>query len=102
MANEIVYTIPLGKVYESKPCYKRANKAIAEIRRYLVRHSKIDDSRIKLDNKLNELINARGSKKPPRKIQVKAVKKPKLDAEGKELKDEKGAVIQILEATPVQ
>lgn len=74
---ENVYTIPLRQVYRRQPKYKRTNKAVALLIKYIVRHMKA--SEVKLDNGLNQHIWARGDCKPPRKVQVKAVK----DSKGK-------------------
>jgi len=74
---ENVYTIPLRQVYRRQPKYKRTNKAVALLVKYIVRHMKA--SEVKLDNELNHHIWARGDCKPPRLVQVKAVK----DSKGK-------------------
>ena len=63
--------IPLRDV-KRVPCYKRANAAIKDIRGYLEHHMKSDD--VKLDKSINELVWARGSQKPPRRIRVRAMK----------------------------
>ena len=72
---ENVYTIPLREVYRRQPKYKRTNKAIVLLVKYIARHMKA--SEVKLDNGLNQHIWARGDCKPPRKVQVKAVKDSK-------------------------
>ena len=69
--NEQVYVIPLRDV-KRVPCYKSANAAIKDIRRYLEHHMKSDD--VKLDKSINEAVWARGSQKPPRRIRVRAMK----------------------------
>ena len=68
---EQVYVIPLRDV-KRVPCYKSANAAIKDIRRYLEHHMKSDD--VKLDKSINEAVWARGSQKPPRRIRVRAMK----------------------------
>ena len=71
------YIIPLREKCRVAPRYKKANKAIRTIKEFLVRHMKIRDrdlNKIKIDKYLNESIWARGIRKPPIKIKVKAVK----------------------------
>jgi len=77
IVSETLYTIPLSSVHQSKPYYKRASKAVKFIQKYLVRHTKSEN--IVIDGALNQHIWARGASKPPRKVQIKAVK----DSEGK-------------------
>ncbi len=77
VVSEDIYTIPLSKVYRTKPNYKRTNKAVRMLTQYLKRHTKSED--IVIDGQLNRHIWSRGSKKPPRRVQVKAVK----DSEGR-------------------
>ena len=71
-ANERIYTIPLGAVYNKKPIYKRSQKAVSEVKSFVSRHMKSEN--VKIDGQLNAALWASGSKRPPRKIQVKAVK----------------------------
>ncbi|MHC1631067.1 MAG: 50S ribosomal protein L31e [Methanotrichaceae archaeon] len=73
METEQVYTIPLRDV-NKVPRWKRSNRAVIEVRSYLARHMKTLPENIAFDNSLNEVIWARGSQKPPRKVRVKAVK----------------------------
>ena len=71
------YIIPVRKQVRVVPRYKNANKAIKTIKEFLARHMKIRDrdlDKIKLDRFLNEAVWARGIKKPPMKIKVRAVK----------------------------
>lgn len=71
------YVIPLREKCRPVPRYKKANKAIKTIKEFLVKHMQIRDrdlKKIKLDLSLNEAVWARGIKKPPHKIKVKAVK----------------------------
>jgi len=65
------YVIPLRVEWVKVPRYKRANKAITAIRKFLMRHMKIydkDEKKIKIDGYLNEFVWFRGIKKPPAKI----------------------------------
>jgi large subunit ribosomal protein L31e len=71
MADETIYTIPLGCIYSTKPDYRRSNKAVAEIKAYLKKHTKSD---VIITQALNQAVWDKGNKKPPRKIQVKVTK----------------------------
>ncbi len=75
------YTIPLRKKYQHSVRYKKTPKAIKTIKEFLVRHMKIYDKdlkKIKLDRYLNEAVWAKGIKKPPIKIKVKAIKEGEI------------------------
>ncbi len=65
---ERIYTIPLRAVKKA-PRWKRSNRAIAEIREYLKRHTKSEY--IFLDAAINEKVWERGSQKPPSRIRVR-------------------------------
>ena len=75
IVSENVYTIPLRAAYQTRPKYRITSKAVNIIRVFLTRHAKAKEVRIDAD--LNAYIWARGDTKPPRKIQVKAVKDSK-------------------------
>jgi large subunit ribosomal protein L31e len=78
---EKIYVINLRKNLISTPRYKKTNKAINEIKRFLVRHLKIYDKdyeRIKIDPFLNEYLWKRGAKKPPLKIKVRVIEEGNL------------------------
>ena len=70
---ERVYTIPL-KVVKNVPVYRRSDRAMAEVRKYLARHMKTPAENVKIDQSLNEIIWARGDTKPPTRVRVRAVK----------------------------
>jgi len=70
---ERVYTIPL-KVVKNVPVYRRSDRAMAEVRKYLARHMKTPAEDVKIDQSLNEVIWARGDRKPPTRVRVRAVK----------------------------
>jgi large subunit ribosomal protein L31e len=70
---ERVYTIPL-KVTRQVPIWRRANRAMVEVRSYLARNMKTTEELVKIDKSLNEAIWSRGDSKPPMKIRVRAVK----------------------------
>lgn len=69
--SEQIYIIPL-RVVEKMPRWKRGNRAIKEIRKYLTRHMKSEE--IKLDRSINEKVWERGIEKPPSKIRIRAMK----------------------------
>jgi large subunit ribosomal protein L31e len=70
---ERIYTIPL-KVVKNVPIYRRSDRAMAEVRKYLARHMKTPAENVKIDQSLNEVIWARGDMKPPTRVRVRAVK----------------------------
>jgi large subunit ribosomal protein L31e len=70
---ERVYTIPLG-IVKSVPIWRRSNRAMTEVRKYLAQHMKTPVENIKIDPGLNEVIWARGDMKPPLRVRVRAVK----------------------------
>jgi large subunit ribosomal protein L31e len=67
---ERVYTIPLA--LKNIPKKQRARRAVKEIELYIQKHMKSDS--VWIDNRLNEMIWARGAEKPPSSIKVKATK----------------------------
>ncbi len=69
---ERTYTIPLRKAYLKAPTYLRTNRAVREVRSYLMRHMKSKD--VKLGEELNKALWARGDSKPPHHVQVLAKK----------------------------
>ena len=73
MVKEQIYTIPLRDV-KRVPTWKRANRAVTEVRGFLMRHMKVDSVQVKLDKSINERLWEKGCKKPPLSIRVRAVK----------------------------
>jgi large subunit ribosomal protein L31e len=67
---ERVYTIPI--MLKSIPKKQRARRAVKEIELYIQKHMKSDS--VWIDNRLNEMVWARGAEKPPASIKVKATK----------------------------
>jgi ribosomal protein L31E len=65
---ERIYTINLRRGWLKEPRSKRSNRAIREIKVFLKRHTKAN--RIMISKGINEMIFARGFKKPPGKIKV--------------------------------
>jgi large subunit ribosomal protein L31e len=70
---EKVYTVNLRDAFE-KPRGKRSPKAIGIIRAFVVRHTKTDIENVRVSNKLNAIVWARGIQKPPRRVKIKVVK----------------------------
>jgi large subunit ribosomal protein L31e len=70
-AEERIYTIPFGRAWVV-PRYKRAEKVITLLKKFVQRHMKPE--KIVIDPSVNEAIWARGIKSPPRKIRVKLSK----------------------------
>ena len=62
-----VYNVPLGVVFEAPP-YKRAKVAIRVIKEFTIRHMKA--SKVKIKQDVNELVWARGIRKPPRRVRL--------------------------------
>lgn len=75
MAIERTYIIPLRREWLRVPEYKRAKRAVAAVKNFLMRHMKQHDiSQIKLGTVLNEELWSRGMKNPPSRIKVNVVK----------------------------
>jgi len=70
---ERIYTVPL-RAAALAPRPKRANRAVAEIKKFMARHMKSEEDKVWLDNPVNEAVWARGIEKPPRRIRVKAIR----------------------------
>ena len=73
MVKEQIYTIPL-RAARKVPTWKRANRAVIEVRSYLVRHMKVESIKVKLDKSINDRLWEKGCEKPPLSIRVRAVK----------------------------
>lgn len=70
---ERIFTVPLGKC-RNLPRTKRARVAMETIRSYIGSHMKVPKSDVWVDASVNDRIWARGIKKPPSRIRVKAIK----------------------------
>jgi len=71
------YIIPLRNEWRKVANYRRAGRAIKEIKKFIARHMKVperDVSKVKLDSFLNQEIWFKGRMKPPAKIKVRAIK----------------------------
>ncbi len=73
---ERVYTIPLRRAFRHAPRVQKTNRAVKEVRNFLVKHMKASD--VKLGQHLNHFLWDQGIKSPPPRVTVKAVK----DGEG--------------------
>lgn len=76
--DERLFTIPLRAV-KRVPRTKRANRAVSEIKRYVLRHMKVEADEDKtpevwIDPPVNEAVWSRSRQKPPPRIRVKAIK----------------------------
>ncbi|HIE36751.1 TPA: 50S ribosomal protein L31e [Candidatus Geothermarchaeota archaeon] len=71
MRDERIYTIPLWRSWVSGRGYRRANKAVRYLIKFVSRHMRSMD--IKVSPKVNEIIWSRGIRNPPRRIKVKVV-----------------------------
>ncbi len=71
---ERLYTIPLGKVYETVRT-KRAKRAVKMVREFIIRHMKPEEEEdVIIDPALNEYLWTRGIQKPPRRVRVRTTK----------------------------
>ncbi len=76
-STERIYIIPIRENIRGVPRYRKTEKAIKVIKKFLVKHMKVYDrdlKKIKVDNYLNEFMWARGIKNPPYKVKVKVTK----------------------------
>lgn len=73
MVKEQIYTIPL-RTARKVPTWKRANRAVIEVRGFLVKHMKVESVKVKIDRSINERLWEKGCEKPPLSIRVRAVK----------------------------
>lgn len=84
---ERTYNIPLRSEWLKAPKYRRAKRAVAGVRAFLVKHMKT--SEVKIGRYLNEAIWARGIKSPPHHVEVNVTK------------DDKGVAMAELVGAPV-
>jgi large subunit ribosomal protein L31e len=70
---EQIMTIPLLTT-KASPRSKRSKKAMIEVREHVAKHMKAKLEDVWIDQKVNELVWARGIQKPPARVRVKAVK----------------------------
>ncbi len=77
MVLERQYTIPLRRAALKVPRYRRAKKAVKQIKEFLARHMKTDEENVKVGRWLNEFVWWRGIKSPPNKVRVNVSKDDK-------------------------
>ncbi len=66
------YVIPLRRQTRFAPKWRRSKKAIAVLKDFIRKHMKVED--VIVCKELNELVWQRGSKNPPGKVSVVALK----------------------------
>jgi large subunit ribosomal protein L31e len=72
------YIIPLREKSRSVPRYKKTPKAVKTIKEFIARHMKVENrdlNKVKISKDLNQFLWAKGIRKHPHKIKVKAIKK---------------------------
>lgn len=74
---ERIYIIPLRKQVIKAPEYRRAKKAVNTLREFLLKHMKVDDNHLRIDNSINKFLWSKGIKNPPMKVKVKVTKDDK-------------------------
>ncbi|MEM1578727.1 MAG: 50S ribosomal protein L31e [Archaeoglobaceae archaeon] len=77
MANiqvERIYSVKIRQKIVRHPRWLRAKKATKFLRNFLSRHMKVPPEKIKIDEKVNELLWSKGAKWAPARIRVRAVK----------------------------
>ena len=72
---ERTYTIPLRKEYLKVARWRRTEKAVTAVKKFMVRHMKSET--IKIGKSLNEELWKHGIKNPPHHVKVNAVKDDK-------------------------
>ncbi len=70
---ERLLTVPLRYAHD-QPRTKRADLSVTSVREFVGKHMKVPVEKVWIDPRFNARIWARGKKKPPTKVQVKAVK----------------------------
>lgn len=75
MADEFerIMVVPLRKTKQA-PRTRRANRAVKEVREFVMRHMKVDADNVWIDASVNDKLWENGIRNPPSKITVKAVK----------------------------
>jgi large subunit ribosomal protein L31e len=70
---ERVVTIPLRDA-KAEAKHRRADKAMSIVREHLAQHFSVPEGAVRLDPSINEAMWARGRKKPPSKLRVRAAR----------------------------
>lgn len=87
MADEKIFTVPLNEAYK-KARVRRSPYAARIVKDFIKKHTKADE--VKLGENLNKKLWERGTKKPPRRVRIKAVmegKTAKVELLGFEYKE---------------
>ncbi len=71
---ERIYSLRLKHKMKKYPRWLRSKKAMKYIRKFLAKHMKTEEEKIKLDSSINEKVWERGAQKPPSKIRIRVVK----------------------------
>ena len=90
MAIERTYTIPLRRAFLKAPRYKRAKRAVSEVKYFLEKHMKVAPENLKISNYINLEIWKHGIKNPPSRVRINVKK------------DDKGMVTAELVGAPVE
>jgi large subunit ribosomal protein L31e len=69
---ERTYNIPLRQKFQRAPKYRRAKRAVTEVKNFLSKHMKSAD--VKIGGNLNNHIWANGIRNPPHHVKVTAVR----------------------------
>lgn len=72
---ERIYNIPLRKEYLKSPKWRRTEKAVTALRKFLFRHMKTEE--VRLGTELNELLWKHGIRNPPHHVKVTVIKDEK-------------------------
>ncbi len=72
---ERIYNIPLRKEYLKSPKWRRTEKAVTALRKFLSRHMKTEE--VRLGTELNELLWKHGIRNPPHHVKVTVSKDDK-------------------------
>ena len=70
---ERVVTVPLRDA-KAESSHERAGKAMSLVREHLAKHFSVDEENVRLDPSINEAVWARGRRKPPSKLRVRAAR----------------------------
>jgi len=70
---ERIYNVNLRRGWLKAPKWKRAKRAVKELKDFIKRHMKVE--LVKIANEVNNFIWKRGMRKPPHHIKVRVVKK---------------------------
>ncbi len=76
-AEEREYVIPLREKSRAVPRYKKTPKAVKTIKEFLAKHMKVENrdlNKVKISKDLNQFLWAKGIRKHPHKIKIKATR----------------------------